>query len=106
MESFYDYVSSAMTKLQRAITSIEDLRFVMDCLRELKTKDSGIDHEVTPILDMYAMLSLYLPDGSVEMVRAAVTPSRWGCDCCERSSLRPCVSLRARLSLSSTRRKR
>lgn len=69
MVRFYDYMASAQTRLQRAVSGIEDLRFVMDCLKEVKTKDSGIDHEISPILDMYNMLSVYLPDGSVEMVR-------------------------------------
>lgn len=61
-------MSSAQTKLQRTVLSMEDLRFVMDCLKELKTKDSGIDHEMSPVTDMYAMLSQYLPDGSIDMV--------------------------------------
>jgi dynein heavy chain len=61
-------MSSAQTKLQRTVLSMEDLRFVMDCLKELKTKDSGIDHEMSPVTDMYAMLSQYLADGSIDMV--------------------------------------
>jgi hypothetical protein len=53
---------------------MEDLRFVMDCLKELKTKDSGIDHEMSPITDMYAMLAQYLPDGTIDLVRERARP--------------------------------
>jgi dynein heavy chain, axonemal len=67
MVLFYDYVAAAQTRLQRTVTGIEDLRFVMDCLKEVKAKDSGIDHEIQPILDMYTTLALYLPDGSLDM---------------------------------------
>lgn len=68
MFEYYDYLASASAKLQRSVSSMEDLRFVMDCLREVKSLDSGIDHELSPIVDMYNLLSAYLPDGSIGMV--------------------------------------
>ena len=68
MFDLHDYMKAATSKLQRVATDIDTLKFVMDNLKELRERDSGIEHEIHPILDTYALLEEYLPDGTVDQV--------------------------------------
>ena len=59
---------------------LESLRFVMNVLKEVRERESSIELEIGPILDMYALLEMYLPGGIVdkeEMDQKSVIRSNW-----------------------------
>ena len=68
MADLHDYIKSAASKLQRPPTDMDTLKFLMETLREVRERDSGIEHEIHPILDTYSLLQQYLPEGSVDQV--------------------------------------
>ena len=52
----------------------------MDKLKEIRVRESGIEAEITPVLDMYAMLERFLPIGYMdkeEMDQISVLRSSW-----------------------------
>ena len=53
-------------KLHVEVKDLDSLRFVMTILREIRERESSIEMELTPILDMYQMLEHYLPGGLVD----------------------------------------
>mmetsp|Transcript_4168 Transcript_4168/g.6057 ORF Transcript_4168/g.6057 Transcript_4168/m.6057 type:complete len:134 (+) Transcript_4168:1123-1524(+) len=53
-------------KLSRKVEDLDSLRFMMNLLREIREKQSSIDMEINPIMDMYQMLEYYLPSGFME----------------------------------------
>lgn len=55
-----------MGKLNRKIEDLDSLRFIMHVLREVREKESSIDIEINPIMDMYQLLECYLPAGFME----------------------------------------
>jgi dynein heavy chain len=46
-------------KLNRKVEDLEDVRYVMNCLKEVREKEANIDGLITPIEDMYALLLRY-----------------------------------------------
>lgn len=66
MESLTEYFRSTMGKLNRKVVDLDSLRFVMNLLKEVRARESGINMEINPVLDMYEMLEYYLPDGFME----------------------------------------
>jgi dynein heavy chain len=60
-----DYMKSSSNKLQRPIVDIDSLRFVMNVLKEIRERESGIDMEIDPVLDTYKMLDRYLPENFI-----------------------------------------
>lgn len=80
MEALIEYMKQTTTKLNREIDSLDVLRFVMGTLREIRERESGIDMEINPVLDMYTMLETYLPAGYMdkeEMDMKAVLRNNW-----------------------------
>ena len=55
-----------MAKLQRGVDDLDTLRFMMDLFREVRERESGIDMEIQPVMDMYQMLEYNLPPGFME----------------------------------------
>lgn len=55
-----------MGKLTRKVEDLDSLRFMMNLLREVREKESSIDMEINPVMDMYQMLECYLPSGFME----------------------------------------
>ncbi|OQS07437.1 dynein heavy chain [Thraustotheca clavata] len=80
MESLTEYFRSMMGKLNRKVVDLDSLRFVMNLLKEVRARESGINMEINPVLDMYEMLEYYLPDGFMEkeeMDQKSVLRSNW-----------------------------
>jgi dynein heavy chain, axonemal len=65
MATLADYMKSAASKLRRPIIDIDSLRFVMNVLKEIRERESGIMTEINPVMDMYAMLEFHLPEGYI-----------------------------------------
>ncbi len=61
-----EYIRSMGGKLNRKIEDLDSLRFIMNMLREVREKESSIDIEINPIMDMYQLLEFYLPVGFME----------------------------------------
>jgi dynein heavy chain len=82
MSELNDYIRTTYISLNRSITGsnegegdeedgasatagveLDALRYVMNVLREVRERESGIEMEIVPVLDMYDMLEHFLPEG-------------------------------------------
>ena len=80
MEGLTEYFRSTMGKLNRKVVDLDSLRFVMNLLKEVRARESGINMEINPVLDLYEMLEYYLPEGFMdkeEMDQKSVLRSNW-----------------------------
>ncbi|GBG28853.1 Dynein heavy chain 5, axonemal [Hondaea fermentalgiana] len=80
MENLLEYIRLTHQRVGREVNSLESLRFVMSVLKEVRERESTIEQEITPILDMYDMLDHYLPPGVVgkeEMDKKGIIRSSW-----------------------------
>ena len=80
MMELMDYIRVTNTKLGREVESLDSLRFVMVVLKEVRERESAIEMEISPILDMYQMLENYLPGGYMdkeEMDQKSIIRSSW-----------------------------
>ena len=66
MYNLLEYIRVTTNKLHVEVKDLDSLRFVMTILREIRERESSIEMELTPILDMYQMLEHYLPGGLVD----------------------------------------
>ena len=53
-------MSNAERRLQREVNDLNDLRSVMDHLRDIRDRESGIQMEIAPVTDMYVLLLLMM----------------------------------------------
>lgn len=80
MEKLLEYIRLTQQRVGREVNSLESLRYVMNVLKEVRERESTIEQEITPILDMYDMLDHYLPSGVVgkeEMDKKSIIRSSW-----------------------------
>jgi len=66
LERITEYTRMTVGKLSRKVEDLDSLRFMMNVLQEVREKESSIDMEINPIMDMYQMLEHYLPSGFME----------------------------------------
>ena len=59
LRAIHDYMRETTLKLNRAIEDLEDVRVAMGVLREIRHREAEIDAVLTPIEDVYALLSRY-----------------------------------------------
>ena len=57
----FEYMRITTNKLNLEVNSLDSLRYVMNVLKEIREKESNVEMEMAPIMDMYAMLERYLP---------------------------------------------
>ena len=81
MQLLFDDMKSYMSKLSRPVTDLESLQYMMGVLKEIRVREATIaDEEMAPVLDVYAMLQRYLPDGNLsdkEMDQKSVLQTKW-----------------------------
>jgi len=80
MLALQEYIRKTTNSLARDVVDLESLRFVMNVLKEVRERESSIELEIGPILDMYGLLEMYLPGGIVdkeEMDQKSVIRSNW-----------------------------
>jgi len=65
MADLYEYMRGITIKLNVEVQSLDTLRYVVNVLKEVREKESSIEMDISPILDMYNMLEYYLPDGLI-----------------------------------------
>ena len=61
--NMFEYMRVTTNKLNVKVESLDDLKFVMNVLKEIRERESNIEMEFAPIMDMYAMLERYVPGG-------------------------------------------
>ena len=69
-----------MGKLTRKVEDLDSLRFMMNLLKEVRSKESSIDMEMNPVMDMYNLLENYLPSDFMdkdEIDKKTVLRSNW-----------------------------
>ena len=69
-----------MGKLSRKVDDLDSLRFMMNLLKEARERESSIEMDINPIMDMYLMLEYYLPPGFMEkeeIDKKTVLRSNW-----------------------------
>ena len=66
MLALQEYIRKTTNSLSKDVVDLESLRFVMNVLKEVRERESSIELEIGPILDMYALLEMYLPGGIVD----------------------------------------
>jgi dynein heavy chain len=76
MMNLVDYIKTTESWLKRnKPTDLQTVSVVMKKLKALREKESSIDSEITPVLDMYDMLNRYLPEGYLDREEADRTLS-------------------------------
>ncbi|CAN0316583.1 unnamed protein product, partial [Laminaria digitata] len=53
LESLTEYMRVTMGKLKKEVRDLDGLRFMMNMLKEVRQRESGIDVEINPIMNMY-----------------------------------------------------
>ena len=53
-------------RLSRKVEDLDSLRFMMELLLEVREKETSIEMEINPIMDMYEMLESNLPSGFMD----------------------------------------
>ena len=69
-----------MGKLGRKVDDLDSLGFMMRLLAEVRDKESYIDMEIEPVMEMYKMLEDYLPSGFMakeEIDKKTVLRANW-----------------------------
>ncbi len=61
-----EYVRVTTGKLRKEVADLDTLRFIMNILKEVRARESGIDKEINGILNMYQMLEYHLGPDFVE----------------------------------------
>ena len=57
--NFMEYIRETTMKLNRKMEDLEDVRYIMNILSELRSKEAEIDSVMSPIEDMYSLLLRY-----------------------------------------------
>jgi dynein heavy chain len=66
LESLTEYIRITNGKVMREVVDLDTLRFIMKLLVDVRDRESSMDMEINPIMDMYRMLESYLPSGFME----------------------------------------
>lgn len=53
MSALFEYIRVTTNKLNREVNSLDSLRYVMVVLKEIRERETTIEIEIAPILDMY-----------------------------------------------------
>ena len=80
LERLTEYTRVTMGKLGRKVDDLDSLGFMMRLLAEVRDKESYIDMEIEPVMEMYKMLEDYLPSGFMakeEIDKKTVLRANW-----------------------------
>ena len=62
----HEYIRTTINRLNLEVNSLDSLRHKMTILAEVRERESIIVTELNPILDLYAMLDKYIPEGIID----------------------------------------
>ncbi|DBA69380.1 TPA: Dynein gamma chain, flagellar outer arm [Trebouxia sp. C0005] len=71
LKTFDAYMRDTTLKLNRKVEDLEDVRFIMGVLKEIREKEANVDNLINPIEDMYSLLMRYevrVPKEETDMV--------------------------------------
>ncbi|CAM9244386.1 unnamed protein product [Chrysoparadoxa australica] len=80
LENLNEYMRVTMGKLKKEVSDLDTLRFMMNLLKEVRARESGIDMEINPISNMYQMLEHHLGNDFMEkeeIDKKTVLRSNW-----------------------------
>lgn len=66
LEHLTEYIRMTNGKVMRDVSDLDTLRFIMRLLVDVRDRESSMDMEINPMMDMYRMLESYLPAGFME----------------------------------------
>jgi len=66
LEQLSEYIRTTNGKVTREVTDLDSLSFIMKLLVVVRERESSMEMEINPIMDMYRMLESYLPAGFME----------------------------------------
>lgn len=66
LEHLTEFIRVTSGKLVREVVDLDSLSFIMKLLVEVRSRESTMEMEISPIMDMYRMLESYLPSGFME----------------------------------------
>jgi len=66
LEQLTEYIRMTNSKVTREVTDLDTLSFIMKLLVDVRERESSMEMEINPIMDMYRMLESYLPSGFME----------------------------------------
>jgi dynein heavy chain len=62
-EELSEFIRTTNGKVSREVKDLDSLSFIMDLLNKVRKRESSMEMEINPIMDMYRMLESYLPPG-------------------------------------------
>eukprot|EP00937_MAST-01D_sp_MAST-1D-sp2_P000239 g239.t1 len=80
LDDLTQYIAKTSKRLEHKVDDLDSLRFLIGVLKEVRERESTVEFEIHPVLDMYAMLESYLPPGCIEseeMDQKSVLRSSW-----------------------------
>ena len=69
LEQLTEFIRMTNGKVVREVRDLDSLRFIMRLLVDVRERESSMEMEINPIMDMYRMLESYLPAGFMDKVR-------------------------------------
>jgi dynein heavy chain, axonemal len=74
LEQLTEFIRMTNGKVVREVRDLDSLRFIMRLLVDVRERESSMEMEISPIMDMYRMLESYLPAGFMDKVRVVSMP--------------------------------
>ena len=68
LEQLTEFIRITTGKVVREVSDLDSLRFIMRLLVDVRERESSMEMEISPIMDMYRMLESYLPAGFMDKV--------------------------------------
>lgn len=103
LEQLTEYVRMTNGKVSREVSDLDTLSFIMRLLVDVRNRESSMESEIGPIMDMYRMLESYLPSGFMEkdeIDKKTVLRINW------KKLLKQCETRTEELSKTQTKYKR
>lgn len=103
LEHLTEFIRMTNGKVIREVTDLDTLSFTMKMLGDVRDRESSMEMEINPIMDMYRMLESYLESGFMEkeeIDKKTVLRANW------KKLLKQCEMRTEELSKSQTKFKR
>jgi dynein heavy chain len=103
LEQLSEFIRMTNGKVIREVRDLDTLRFIMKLLADVRERESSMEMEINPIMDMYRMLESYLPSGFMEkeeIDKKTVLRANW------KKLLKQCELRTEELSKAQTKYKR
>ena len=78
--SLVEYIRKTTNAMSAPVENLHNLRYCMSVLKEVRERESSIEIEISPMLDMYGVLDHYIPGGIVdkdEMDKKSIIRASW-----------------------------